>query len=66
MTSPYPDGHPPLLRHIPCSFNNADFDASARRLVFSLFPEWEKSEGEVKFTRFTDGITNTVCHVRLM
>ena len=50
----------PLLRHIPCSFNNADCQASALRLIFTLFPDWEHEEGEVKFTRFTDGITNTV------
>ena len=50
----------PVLRHIPCSFTNADHQNSALRLIFTLFPEWEHEEGEVKFTRFTDGITNTV------
>ena len=48
------------LRHIPLSYNNADSQGSALRLLFTLFPEWEHAEGEIKFIRFTDGITNTV------
>jgi ethanolamine kinase len=52
--------HAPTLRNIPLSHNAADSHASALRLIFALDPDWEASEGEVKFTRFTDGITNTV------
>ena len=48
------------LRHISLSHSTSDSQASALRLIFTLFPEWEHSEGEVKLTRFTDGITNTV------
>lgn len=48
------------LRHIPLSYNNADSQGSALRLLFTLFPDWEHLEGEIKLTRFTDGITNTV------
>lgn len=52
------------LKYIPLSYNHADSENSARKLVTALFPEWESSEGEIQFIRFTDGITNTVrpCH----
>ena len=53
-------GERPKLRHLSASFNNADLHSSALRLIFALFPIWEQEEGEIKFTRFTDGITNTV------
>ena len=48
------------LRHIPLSYNTADSEASALRLVLTLFPNWEYTEGKVEFIRFKDGITNTV------
>lgn len=48
------------LRFIPLSYNNADFQTSALRLVLTLFPNWEHDEGKIEFIRFTDGITNTV------
>ena len=48
------------LRHIPLSYNNADSQTSALRLVLTLFPQWEHDEGRIEFVRFTDGITNTV------
>ncbi|KAL9121831.1 MAG: hypothetical protein Q9187_001606 [Circinaria calcarea] len=48
------------VRHLSLTYNNADSQSSALRLVFSLFPEWEHSEGNVEFIRFTDGITNTL------
>ncbi|KAL2042876.1 hypothetical protein N7G274_004636 [Stereocaulon virgatum] len=48
------------LRHIPLSYNNADSQTSALRLVLTLFPEWEHDEGKIEFIRFTDGITNTL------
>ena len=48
------------VRSLPLSYNSADSHSSALRLLFSLFPEWETDEGEIKLTRFTDGITNTV------
>ena len=47
-------------RFIPLTYNNADSQASALRLCFTLFPAWEQDPGEVKLTRFTDGITNTL------
>ena len=50
-------------RHLSLRYNNADSQSSALRLVFSLFPEWEHSEGKVEFIRFKDGITNTVCEL---
>ena len=48
------------IRFLPLTYHHADSDASALRLVFTLFPTWEKDPGEVTFTRFTDGITNTL------
>jgi ethanolamine kinase len=51
------------LRHIPLSYNNADSQTSALRLVLTLFPEWEHDEGKIEFIRFTDGITNTVGYI---
>lgn len=55
-----PDAGLDSLRHIPLSYNNADSQASALRLVLTLFPDWEHTEGKVEFIRFKDGITNTV------
>lgn len=49
------------LRYIPLSYNAADSQTSALRLVLSLHPEWEHEEGKIEFIRFKDGITNTVC-----
>lgn len=60
-TGTMPDGpSPSKLRYIPLSYNTADSEKSALRLVLSVHPEWEGSEGPIEFTRFTDGITNTV------
>jgi len=53
--------HSPVgIRHIPLSYNHKDSDASALHLIYALIPEWETSEGDVNFIRFTAGITNTV------
>lgn len=57
-----PDAGLDSLRHIPLSYNNADSQSSALRLVLTLFPGWEHTEGKVEFIRFKDGITNTVRH----
>jgi len=48
------------LQHIALSYNNAESEATALKLVFALYPHWQHQEGEVEFVRFTDGITNTV------
>ena len=48
------------IRRIPLSYNNADSQHSALRLILTLFPDWEHGEGQIEFIRFTDGITNTV------
>ena len=55
------DPTPPSVRFIPLSYINDDAYASARRLILNLLPEWGVDPGEVEFTRFTEGITNTVC-----
>lgn len=49
------------IPYISLSYNNADSQTSALRLILTLFPDWEHSGGEVEFVRFKDGITNTVC-----
>ncbi|KAH8697385.1 putative ethanolamine kinase [Talaromyces proteolyticus] len=48
------------LRYIPLSYNHADSQASALRLVLSINPHWEGPENQIEFVRFTDGITNTL------
>ena len=55
-----PSQPPPHVRFIPLAYNHADSDASASRLVYTLFPHWEQEPGKIKFIRFTDGITNTL------
>ena len=50
------------IRQIPLFYDSADSDASARRLLFALSPDWEHDEGNVELIRFTEGITNTVRH----
>jgi hypothetical protein len=49
------------LRYIAQSYNHADSQASALRLVLTLNPDWEGPDNKIEFVRFTDGITNTVC-----
>lgn len=58
------ESHTSPVRFIPLSYNNADSQASALRLVLSVNPHWEHGEGEIEFVRFTDGITNTVSSYR--
>ena len=48
------------FQRISLSYSNDDSQASALRLVLTLLPEWEYSDGRIEFIRFTDGITNTV------
>ena len=45
---------------LPLAYSNADSDASATQLVHALFPHWAEGDGKIEFTRFKDGITNTV------
>ena len=49
------------IPYLPLSYNNADSQTSALRLILTLFPDWEHSDGKIDFIRFKDGITNTVC-----
>lgn len=49
------------IRFIPLSYNQAESQTSALRLILTLQPEWEN--GKVEFVRFTDGITNTLLKV---
>lgn len=49
------------LRYVPLSYDHADSQASALRLILTIKPEWEGPGNNIEFVRFTDGITNTVC-----
>ena len=53
------------IPYISLSYSNADSQTSALRLILTLFPDWEQSDGKIEFIRFKDGITNTVCHSRI-
>lgn len=48
------------VRHIDLCYNHADSQQSALRLIYTLCPDWEHSEGPVELIPFTEGITNTV------
>ena len=48
------------LRKLELSYNGVDSVASAKKLIFALFPDWETDDGEIKIKTFTEGITNTV------
>ncbi|KAI9820022.1 MAG: hypothetical protein M1827_006593 [Pycnora praestabilis] len=37
------------LRHIPLFYNSADSQPSALRLILTLLPDWEHSEGKIEF-----------------
>lgn len=50
----------PELRKLDLTYDASESDASAKRLIYTLFPEWEKLPGELVFKHFTEGITNTV------
>ncbi|KAJ5946361.1 hypothetical protein N7454_003200 [Penicillium verhagenii] len=53
----------PYLRYIPLSYSPADSQASALRLILTLFPHWEGPGNKIEFVRFTDGITNTLLKI---
>ncbi|RFU72613.1 kinase-like domain [Trichoderma arundinaceum] len=48
------------VRFLPITYDNSDSQASALRLILSLFPQWASDDSKVDFIRFTDGITNTL------
>ena len=48
------------IPYLSLSYSNADSQPSALRLILTLFPDWEHSDGKIEFIRFKDGITNTV------
>lgn len=51
------------VRFIPLTYNSAESQTSALRLILTLRPEWEGSSSKIEFIRFTDGITNTLLKV---
>jgi ethanolamine kinase len=52
------------IRYINQTYNTTDSHNSALKLILTLRPEWRESKDTLEFVRFTDGITNTVCHPR--
>ncbi|OJJ63549.1 hypothetical protein ASPSYDRAFT_243093 [Aspergillus sydowii CBS 593.65] len=54
------EAYAPPSRCISQSYNHADSQASALRLLLTLNPHWEGPENKIEFVRFTDGITNTL------
>lgn len=48
------------IPYISLSYSNADSQSTALRLILTLFPDWEQSDGKIEFIRFKDGITNTL------
>lgn len=54
-----------LPRRIHHKYDIEQGDASALRLVLALKPDWEESKEHIHFTRFTEGITNTVLEIRI-
>ena len=46
------------IRFIPLSYDQAESQTSALRLILTLRPAWQS--GKIEFIRFTDGITNTL------
>ena len=61
-TKPGPNPGGSKVRFIPLSYNQAESQTSALRLILTLRPQWEH-EGKIEFVRFTDGITNTLLKV---
>lgn len=51
---------PMAVRHIDLCYDHTDSTRSALRLIYTLCPDWEHSEGPVELIPFTEGITNTV------
>lgn len=69
MAPPTPGGVLGNVRFIPLTYDShqaesGDPYASARRLIHAVAPEWAEAPGsDLKFIRFTDGITNTLLKV---
>ncbi|THX35632.1 kinase-like protein [Aureobasidium pullulans] len=51
---------PMAVRHIDLCYDHTDSTRSALRLIYTLCPDWEHSEGPVELIPFTEGITNTL------
>ena len=51
------------IRYIPLSYNTAESQTSALRLILAFMPQWQHTDGKIEFIRFTDGITNTLLKV---
>ena len=50
----------PRVPILPLSYDSSDSQGSALHLIRAVRPEWDSPASNVKFVRFTDGITNTL------
>ncbi|KAL9102137.1 MAG: hypothetical protein Q9163_002668 [Psora crenata] len=48
------------IKALPLAYNEADFENSARKIVFEIYHHWKTDPGPVVIQRFTDGIMNTL------
>lgn len=48
------------IPHINLSYESSDSEGSVRKLMYRIRPKWRDTPNELEFTKFTDGITNTV------
>lgn len=49
------------LRYLDLTFDSKDLDQSALSLAYRIQPKWREGPGKIEITKFTEGITNTVC-----
>ena len=48
--------------YIDLAFDVHSPDTSVLKLIYRVRPKWRDCSEELKITKFTDGITNTVCN----
>ncbi|KAJ9607702.1 hypothetical protein H2200_007780 [Cladophialophora chaetospira] len=63
MSTTLSNGHVPSPRYIDLEFDKERPDESAISLVYSVESQWRDTPGEIKITRFTDGITNILLKI---
>lgn len=51
------------IRYLPLRYDSSNSEDSATKLILTLFPDWASGDSQIEFTRFTDGITNTLLKV---
>lgn len=54
------------VKYIPLSYDHAESDASALKLLYALYPQRQKDPGPVVIVPFTEGIMNTLLKITKM